>query len=54
VCHTGECPVFLQDETEAGEHGGASVFDFGFAEPFDVEKVGEGEGVEADVSDVSF
>ena len=48
-----EVDILLSDETEGGEHGGAAVFDFGFAEPFHVKVVGESEGVEANVSYVS-
>mmetsp|Transcript_15045 Transcript_15045/g.25078 ORF Transcript_15045/g.25078 Transcript_15045/m.25078 type:complete len:307 (+) Transcript_15045:63-983(+) len=44
----------LLPKTEAGEHGGAGVLDLGLAEPLHVEVVGEAEGVEADVADVSL
>mmetsp|Transcript_8070 Transcript_8070/g.12776 ORF Transcript_8070/g.12776 Transcript_8070/m.12776 type:complete len:257 (-) Transcript_8070:39-809(-) len=45
---------FDLDEAGDGEHGHAGVFDFGFAEPVEVDSdivdVGEAEGVESDVS----
>mmetsp|Transcript_13401 Transcript_13401/g.37052 ORF Transcript_13401/g.37052 Transcript_13401/m.37052 type:complete len:252 (-) Transcript_13401:132-887(-) len=44
----------LRDESEACEHGGASVLDLGLAQPLHVEVVGETERVEADIADVSL
>ena len=46
--------VLLLPEAEAREHGGAGVLDLGLAEPLHVEVVGEAEGVEANVADISL
>lgn len=49
----GEVDELGGHESGGGEHGDASVLEFGFDEPLGVEVVGESEGVEADASDGS-
>lgn len=49
----GEVDKLTSDETGRGEHGNASVLDFGLLEPLDVEGVGEAEGVESVGTDES-
>ena len=51
---SGDGDVLLLPEAEAGEHGGAGVLDLSLTEPLHVEVVGESEGVETDVSDVTL
>jgi len=51
--HAGERNVLLGHETQAGQHGSAAMLDFGFAEPLDVEELGESKGVKADITDVA-
>ena len=51
---SGDGDVLLLPEAEAGEHGGTGVLDLGLAEPLHVEVVGEAEGVEADITNVSL